>query len=152
MSPSPDQMECAMWERVHPRYKYTILYHTLHILHILYFTILYILYTIYMILTIYMMSPSPDQMEWAMWEKVHPHFICSTFEYIFIFLSHCKIFRIFYLISDISFDLISHILFLLLILTQICQIWPNIRQIWSSGVSLQRSCNLQLRRIGLREG
>ena len=40
---------------------------------------------------------------------------------------------------------------------QICQIWPNMlnmhiwpRQIWSSGVSLKRSCKMQFRRIGLR--
>ena len=117
MSPSPDQMECAMWEKVHPCYKYTILYHTLHILHILYLTIVYMLYTIYMILTIYMMSPSPDQMEWAMWEKVHPHFICSIYEYIFIFLSHCKIFRfILSYILHLVLSLILH-LFLLSILT-----------------------------------
>ena len=47
------------------------------------------------------------------------------------------------------------------ICTQICQIWPNMpnmhiwvqiwaRAIWSSGVSLKRSCKMQFRRIGLR--
>ena len=44
---------------------------------------------------------------------------------------------------------------------QICQIWPNMpnmhiwvhiwaRKIWSSGVSLKRSCKMQFRRVGLR--
>ena len=44
---------------------------------------------------------------------------------------------------------------------QICQIWPNMpnmhiwvhiwaRAIWSSGVSLKRSCKMQFRRVGLR--
>ena len=59
-----------------------------------------------------MMSLSPDQMEWAMWEKVHPHFICSTYEYILIFLSHCKIFRIilsYILHLDLSY--ILHLVF-----------------------------------------
>ena len=43
----------------------------------------------------------------------------------------------------------------------VCQIWPNMqnmhiwvliwaRQIWSSGVSLKRSCKKQFRRVGLR--
>ena len=47
------------------------------------------------------------------------------------------------------------------ICTQICQIWPNMpnmhiwvhiwaRVIWSSGVSLKRSCKMQFRRVGLR--
>ena len=43
-------------------------------------------------------------------------------------------------------------------ITQICQFWPNkniwarilARQIWSSGVSLKRSCKMQFRRLGLR--
>ena len=47
------------------------------------------------------------------------------------------------------------------ICTQICQIWPNMpnmhiwvhiwaRKIWSSGVSLKRSCKMQFRRVDLR--
>ena len=41
--------------------------------------------------------------------------------------------------------------------TKLDQIWPNmpnmhiwVRQIWSSGVSLKRSCKKQFRRVGLR--
>ena len=43
------------------------------------------------------------------------------------------------------------------ICTRICQIWPNmpnmhiwVRAIWSSGVSLKRSCKMQFRRVSLR--